>query len=274
MGAAPARVGPARLPGSPGRGLASRVTNPVRAVLFDFGGTLFDYADLARGQLESVIALGERLGLRATPAELAAAQRRGTASVFREYLPRSYYLHEDFFADALRATARELGVELCPEDVAFYFETQHRNRARDFRLREGVHATLGELRARGLHLGIVSNIDEADLRHLIDLGRLGESFDSLLSSEAARSCKPDPRIFEIALERAGCAPDEVLFVGDTLPQDVEGANRSGMRSVLLWYRDDRPPPGSGPRPSHVIRSIPELLALAVPERADGETSGR
>jgi putative hydrolase of the HAD superfamily len=241
-------------------------TGPIRAVLFDFGGTLFDYADLTRGQMESIVALGERLGLAATPAELAAAQRRGTSRVFRDYLERTYYLHEDFFADALHATAAELGIALSPEDAAFYFATQHRNRARDFRLRQGVHETVDALRARGLHLGIVSNIDEADLHHLIDLGGLRERFDSLLSSEAARSCKPDRRIFEIALERAGCAPGEALFVGDTLAQDVAGANRFGMRSVLLWHRDDRQPPENGARPHHVIRAIPELLALIEPGR--------
>jgi 2-haloalkanoic acid dehalogenase type II len=238
------------------------VATRTRAVLFDFGGTLFDYADLARGQLESIVALAGRLGLAASPGELAAAQRRATAGVFRAYLERPYYLHDDFFADALQATARELGVELEPGDVRFYFETQHRNRARDFRLRAGVFEALDALRARGLHLGIVSNIDEADLHHLIDLGGLRERFDSLLSSEAARSCKPDERIYRLALERAGCTPEEALFVGDTLRQDVAGANRIGMRSVLLWHRDDRPPPEDGVVPHHVIRTIPEVVALA------------
>jgi 2-haloalkanoic acid dehalogenase type II len=182
--------------------------------------------------------------------------------VFRDYLNRPYYLHDDFFNDALRATARELGVELTAEDERFYFATQHANRARDFKLRPGVLDALDALRARGLHLGIVSNIDEADLNHLIDLGGLRDRFDSLLSSEAAGSCKPDARIFEIALERAGCAPGEALFVGDTLLQDVLGANQMGMRSVLLWHRDDKPPPAAEVRPHHVIRTIPELLPLA------------
>lgn len=235
---------------------------PVRAVLFDFGGTLFDYAVLAPGQLESIVALGERLGLNASSRELVDARRRAGSRVFREYLERTYYLHQDFFADTLHATARELGIELSEADVEFYFAEQHRLRARDFRLRPGVIETLERLRAGGLHLGIVSNIDEADLQHLIDLGALRGHFDSLLSSEAARSCKPDARIFEIALERAGCAPGEALFVGDTLAQDVLGANRRGMRSVLLWHRDDRPPPADGPTPHHVVRSIPDLLPLA------------
>jgi 2-haloalkanoic acid dehalogenase type II len=237
------------------------VASPIRAVLFDFGGTLFDYADLARGQLESIVALAARLGLAHSPKDLVAAQRRATSKVFRDYLDRTYYLHDEFFNDALNATGRELGIDLAPDDARFYFAEQHRNRARDFRLRPGVLDALDALRSRGLHLGIVSNIDEADLHHLIDLGGLRERFDSLLSSEAAASCKPDARIFEIALERAGCAPEEALFVGDTLLQDVLGANRMGMRSVLLWHRDDKPPPAAEVKPHHVIRSIPDVVGL-------------
>ena len=99
------------------------------------------------------------------------------------------------------------------------------------------------------------------LQHLIDLAGLRSHFDSLLSSEAAGSCKPDRRIYDAALARAGCLPEEALFVGDSLAQDIAGANRVGVRSVLIWHRDDREPPADGPRPAHVIRTIPEVLRL-------------
>ena len=244
------------------RPLASAVvTTATRAVLFDFGGTLFDYADLAGAQLEALDAFAREVGLAAGGADLARAHRAATATTYRDYLPRPYYLHRDFFADAIRGMGRLLGRELDDEQVDRWFAIQHGLRARDFRLRPGVPETLNALRARGLHLGIVSNIDEDDLHHLIDRGELRGHFDSLLSSEAARSCKPDARIFAIALERAGCAPGEALFVGDSLPADVGGANEAGMRSVLLWHRDDKRPPADVPQPRHVIRAIPDLLGL-------------
>lgn len=233
----------------------------TRAVLFDFGGTLFDYADLAPAQLEALDVFAREIGLAGDAGALARAHRQATATVFREYLERPYYLHRDFFADALRGMARGLGAELREEQVARWFTLQHERRARAFRLRAGVVDTLREIRGRGLHLGIVSNIDEDDLHHLIDLGELRAHFDSLLSSEAASSCKPDRRIFELALERAGCAPEEALFVGDSISQDIAGANAAGLVSVLLWHRDDKAPPADGTRPRHVVRTIPDVLAL-------------
>lgn len=238
------------------------MSTPTRAVLFDFGGTLFDYADLATAQMEALQAFAREVGLAAGASELARAHRAATASTYRDYLPKPYYLHRDFFADAIRGMGSLLGTDLDDSQIDRWFAIQHELRARDFRLRPGVVATLRALRERGLHLGIVSNIDEDDLHHLIDRGELRDHFDSLLSSEAAGSCKPDPRIFTLALERAGCAPEEALFVGDSLPADVAGANQAGMRSVLLWHRDDKRPPADVPQPRHVIRAIPDLLDLA------------
>jgi len=237
------------------------VATRTKAVLFDFGGTLFDYADLAAAQLESLETFAREAGLEASVADLARAHRQATATAFRTYLEKPYYLHRDFFADAIRGMAHGLGAPLRDDQLERWFAIQHERRARDFRLRPGVPETLRALRERGLHLGIVSNIDEDDLHHLIDLGGLRASFDSLLSSEAALSCKPDARIFALALERAGCAPEDTLFVGDSVPQDVAGANRAGLRSVLLWHRDDKPPPAEPARARHVIRAIPEVLDL-------------
>ena len=123
--------------------------------------------------------------------------------------------------------------------------------------------TLTVLRNRGLHLGIVSNADEDQLAELVALAGLAPYFDSILSSEAAGSCKPDPGIFREALRRAGCAPGEALFVGDTPNHDIVGAKRAGLRTVLLATGEERPAawPGGDEQPDHVIRSIRQVVEL-------------
>jgi len=233
----------------------------TRAVLFDFGGTLYDYATLMPGDAECLWQLCEWAGVRATPEAVRQAQREAMRRTFHAYLPRRYYLHRDMFRDAAAGTLEALGAVPDPTHLARYREMQWRLHARDFRLRAGVVETLTALRARGLHVGMVSNIDDDQLDHLIDVAGLRAHFDSLLSSETAGSCKPDPGIFAEALRRAGCAPDQALFVGDTLAADVAGANRMGMRSALIWHRADKDPPRGEVQPHHVIREIPELLAL-------------
>lgn len=237
----------------------------TKAVLFDFGGTLYDYRMLAPGDLESLVMLARWSGIDAEPAEIGRAHRESMRRVFRGYLPKPFYFHRDLFRDAVEGMLESFGVTPDRENLERYRALQWELHQRDFVLREGVVETLTELRGRGLHVAVVSNIDEEQLRHLMDLTGLDHHFDSLLSSEQARSCKPDPGIFVEAIRRAGCAPAEALFVGDTLAADVAGANRAGLRSVLLWHRDDRDPPDE-PKPHYVIREIPEVLDLLAPAK--------
>ena len=239
---------------------------PVRAVLFDLGGTLYDYRSLEPANREGLLELAARKKIRAEPAELLGAYRESMRRAFNAYLPKAFYLHRDLFFDALSGMLEGFGLELSTAEYALFERELRERQRRDLELREGVIATLQELRERGAALGIVSNIDEDQLMHLTEAGRLRPHFDWMLSSEAVRSCKPDPGIFAAALERSGCAASEVLFVGDTLRQDIAGANAAGMRSVLLWHRPDRPAPApdanSDPgAPAHVISAIPDLLGL-------------
>jgi putative hydrolase of the HAD superfamily len=233
----------------------------IRAVLFDFGGTLFDYETVAPGERESIVELARWAGVEADSREILRAYRGALKRVFYDYLPRSYYLHRDLFRDALQGMADSFGIALTDELLARYRERQWERRTRDFVLREGVRETLDALRERGLHLGIVSNIDDDQLGHMLELSQIEPHFHSVLSSEYAQSCKPDPGIFSEALRRAECAPHEALFVGDSLQQDIAGANRVGLRSVLIWSDPDREPTIGEHQPKHVIRRIPELLEL-------------
>ncbi len=233
----------------------------IRAVLFDFGGTLYDYATLEPAERESLVELVRWAGVEAEPRVVHMAHRDAMRRVFRQYLSRRFYMHRDLFRDAVVAMLNALGAHVDDAQLERYRERQWERHVRDFSLREGVVETLQALRERGLHLGVVSNIDDDQLVHLMALSELQPYFDSILSSEQAGSCKPDAEIFSVALRRANCRPDQALFVGDTLAQDVAGANQAGLHSVLLWHRADREPPTTEPRPQHIIRRIPEVLDL-------------
>lgn len=65
---------------------------------------------------------------------------------------------------------------------------------------------------------------------------LQELVDAVIVSEEAGFWKPDARIFQLALERLGVAPEEALFVGDNLKNDIAGAQAAGMRAV--WIRPE------------------------------------
>jgi FMN phosphatase YigB (HAD superfamily) len=87
---------------------------------------------------------------------------------------------------------------------------------------------------------------------------------AVFSSEIGRR-KPDPAIFERALEALGVTPEEALFVGDRLWEDVGGAGAVGMRTVqAVWFRADDYPDGGEPdfqafTPMDVLNIVRRLL---------------
>lgn len=71
--------------------------------------------------------------------------------------------------------------------------------------------------------------------------------------------KPDRRIFEIALEEAGCSCDEPLHVGDSLVNDVYGAKNAGIKSV--WLNRAHIQNDTGIEPDFAIATLAELPSI-------------
>ena len=70
---------------------------------------------------------------------------------------------------------------------------------------------------------------------------LGGTFASVVFSQDHGVEKPDRRLFDVAAAEVGCEPDEVVMVGDSLPNDVSGAQNAGWRAIWL-NRDGRDRP--------------------------------
>jgi len=117
---------------------------------------------------------------------------------------------------------------------------------------DDVAETLHQLgRAR---VGVLTN-GFADLQYLkLERSGLLDQIEILVVSGEVGIGKPDPRIFEIALQDLSVEPEECLMVGDSLDRDVRGASAVGIKSVLL-SRDGRKGEWAGP----VIKTLVELL---------------
>ena len=118
----------------------------------------------------------------------------------------------------------------------------------------GTEETLKALKARGIRIGVCSdNTAELQFRKLRVLG-LWKYMDFVVTSAEAGVEKPSPKIFERALSKAGCAPEECLFVGDVYEKDVLGPEKAGMKA--LWFNTTHKPSREG---VSEIRSFGEIL---------------
>jgi HAD superfamily hydrolase (TIGR01662 family) len=234
-----------------------------RAVFFDFADTLFSSRSLRDVHLRQLRFVADAVGATASADELRAAYRQGMAVAYRSVATGPYYLHRDLFGGAFAATARSLGGELDDDRVREAVDRQYAATIDAAELRADCLDTLGRLRDCGVHVQIVSNIDEEQLDGLVRKLGLASVVDAATSSEAARSCKPDPGIYEFALQQAGCAAAEVLFVGDTPAHDVAGPQAMGMATALLVA--DTRPRAADCTPDFVVERLGQVVDIVEQE---------
>ncbi len=234
---------------------------PIRAVFFDFGGTLFSYRATRSHFDRMLLRVARAHGIEAPFEDVRAAYREAIARAAAHYDAQPYFLHRDLFRAAQLGLLRAFGAEV--RDSEALYEGQSEVGVQAIALRSGVRETLAALHARGLHLGIVSNIDDDQFHAIWQRLGIAVHFHATTTSQEARSCKPDARIYQVALGKApGIAAHEVLFVGDSPPHDFAGAKPLGMRTAWITERPVPLPPAQ--QPDHVIAEIPELLGVLDP----------
>ncbi len=103
--------------------------------------------------------------------------------------------------------------------------------------------------------GLLSNADNDYLYPILE--RQGWQFEAVLSSEEAQAYKPLPAPFLSVMDKMGVAPEESLYIGDSLHDDVLGCKGVGMRAAWL-NRPGSPLDMDGPQPDYVISSLDQL----------------
>jgi len=196
--------------------MAQSHTTQTRAVLLDALGTLVD--------LEPPwVHLAESLGIE-DAAEVAPAVRT-EMDFYREHS------HEGRDAESLQALrvrcadilSWELDREVPLETMLAAFR---------FRAFDDARPALDELRKAGMRLVCVSNWD-ISLSEVLETCGLANAIDGTVTSAGSGHRKPDPGIFAQALEIAGCGADGALHVGDTVAEDIAGADAAGIRALHL-----------------------------------------
>ena len=105
---------------------------------------------------------------------------------------------------------------------------------------------------------VLSNADDAFL--LPQINKFDWKFEAVLSSEAAKAYKPLPSPFLQMMARLKVGPEESIYVGDMLYDDVLGAKSVGMTAVWV-NRSGEEPDSSIPAPDFTIHSLTELPAI-------------
>ncbi|SRR5579871_1377791 len=235
----------------------------VRGVIFDLGSTLIrrtglelENAKCAALATWAVSALGypdgAALGVRLLEIRLEG-WRRAEAELVEYHA--TWAIARAFTEAGLPTDA----ATLARADAAFF-----RPEVRISRLYPWVHESLDALVAMDLRLGMISNATSHQL--VVEIAQthdIARYFDPLVSSAGFGHPKPHEGIFTHVLEAWGLPAGQAVMVGDTLGADILGADRVGMRSILVDVEPnpDNPRYADRVRPTVRVTSLREIAPI-------------
>jgi pyrophosphatase PpaX len=185
--------------------------NGIRAVLYDFDGTLADSTDLIMRCYRHTMA--EHLGQCPPDEEWLA----GFGTPLETQIAR--FARSDAEGDAMLATYRA------------HQDTIHDELLRPF---PGAAETVAELARRGIGLAIVTSKHRRSTLRGMGLCGITHHFGVIITPEDVSHAKPHPAPVLAALEKLGVSADEALFVGDS-PHDMASGRAAGTRTAAaLW----------------------------------------
>ena len=223
----------------------------TRAVFFDVDFTLIHPGPAFQGH--GYAEACARYGVRVDPSRFAEAVAAASLTLHNEGGPYDPGVFIEFTSRIIEGMggAGE-GVVRAATDLYEAWSGCHH-----FTLYEEVPEVLRDLRAAGYRIGLITN-SERSFDVFESHFELHGLFDVAISSFDHGFMKPHPSIFEEGLRRAGVAPAEAVMVGDSVPHDIQGALRLGMRGILVA----RSGLSIGAPPEvPVIRSLRELAPL-------------
>jgi putative hydrolase of the HAD superfamily len=190
----------------------------VRAIISDFGGVLTtplleSFAGLMQESGVSLESVGKAMA--------TIAERQGSNPLFELETGR---VTEAAFMGAL---SEELSAEHGSEVALDGFGERY---FRHLRPNEPMIEFMRELRGRGYKMAICTNDIREWEAHWRAMLPVDEIFDVVVDSAFVGSRKPEPRIYEITLERLDASPNEALFIDD-VEVNCEGARKLGIEAI-------------------------------------------
>lgn len=222
------------------------------ALLLDLDGTLLDHGGqpaAVEGVCASVARAHPGLGSR----ELLEANANAWTALWHEVEQACWLGQMDGYAVSREAWRRALEMCGCTQDpiVEFAF-AEHRRLARAaFRPYPDVPGFLEHAAASGVSLAVVTNGPSDLQRDKFNALGVGTLVEAVVISGEHGVAKPDPAIFQLALDELAVDPLDAWCIGDSLATDVAGAHRAGI--TALWLN----------RPGH------EVASSDVPRRVEG-----
>lgn len=209
-----------------------------KAIFFDFGGTLMCVESDHVAHLHMMKEVIQKYNLSASPEDMVT--KYNSFLFTKEMTLLDTHPEEKSFTPLRESTKKafkgifeEYNIQPSKEDFQWFSKLFFENHKKYIKLFPETLLILRELKNTDLHMGIISDIDNDFQEFQFKVFGISEMFDSITTSEEVQIYKPKEKIFQVALNKAGCQGEESIIVGDSYKKDIVGGKNMGMTTIWI-----------------------------------------
>jgi len=218
------------------------------AVLWDVGGVIVDLESVRSAHGRFVGWLVEEHDLDLDREAAVETWRHEVGAHFREREGTEFRAAREAYDRANEAVVGE------PVDRDAWQPALRSILSKAVRENPGASETIARIAETDRHQGVVSDADHEDAVWLLEHLGVESTVDVVTTSERVGRTKPDPAMFETALEHAGVEPERALMIGDRYDHDMAGAKRHGIQTAAYGAEN-------GPDVDYRLEDLRDLLEL-------------
>ena len=209
-----------------------------KAIFFDFGGTLMCAESDNVAHLNMMKEVIQRYNLLTSPEDMVT---KYNSFIFTKEMTlldanpeeKSFTPLRESTKKAFKGMLAEYNIRPSKEDFQWFSKSFFENHKKYITLFPETLLILRELKKTNLHVGIISDIDNDFQDFQFKVFGISKIFDSITTSEEVQIYKPKEKIFQVALNKAGCQGKESIIIGDSYKKDIVGGKNMGMTTIWI-----------------------------------------
>lgn len=229
----------------------------IKTVFFDLGQTLVELSSLKLCMYNSLKKNITQLNVDLN--ELMYKWGYKTHELFIEYREKNFIDTIEMHILGLKNVLENYEINISDRVAQIIVNDVWYNFIENNNLYPNTRNVLEKLKKSGYNLGLITNSELYIVNGILQKHNLNNFFNVKVISGVVKTYKPNPILFEIAIELAKCTPNEGIYIGDS-EIDIKGAKKVGLITVIV-RRNEIPDPGVGIKPNYRINSLLELPEL-------------
>ena len=235
-----------------------------KAIFFDFGGTLMcaESDNVAHSHMMKEVI--QKYNLPTSPQDMVT---KYNSFLFTKEMTlqdtdpeeKSFTPLRESTKKAFKGVLEEYDIQPSKEDFQWFSKSFFENHKKYIKLFPETLLILRELKNTDLHLGIISDIDNDFQEFQFKVFGISEMFDSITTSEEVQIYKPKEKIFQIALNKAGCQGKESIIIGDSYKKDIVGGKNMGMTTI--WINKFSGDDADMDKADFVVKDLKEIFPI-------------